>query len=105
MQIADFSASNVSAMYVSEFIHESVHVWQYEQWGLIEYGHQALQASGSNAYDHAITATSNFSAFNMEGQAMISQNYYLMTHGFTPLKALNNPSAGEYGSVLSQVRR
>lgn len=104
VQISDFSAVNVAATAVSEFLHESLHVWQYAQWGFGGYAAEDARASGPHAYETTITARSSFSALNMEQQAMIVQNYYLMTHGYSPMQAMNTPTSGDFGSVLSQVR-
>lgn len=98
--ISDFSASGVSTLDVSTLVHEFVHVWQYENWGTIAY---LANAAATHTYAYSLSPTTRFDSMNMEQQAMVFQDYYLMSHGAVPLEATNSPSLQTYQSVTSQV--
>jgi hypothetical protein len=77
-----------------------VHVWQYENWGPIAY---LANAATTHTYAYSLYPNTSFNSMNMEQQAMVFQDYYLMSHGSVPLEAINSPSLQTYQSVTSQV--
>lgn len=99
--IPDFSDPSVSAFDVSTVVHEFVHVWQYVNWGAISY---LATASVTHTYSFALSPNTNFNSMNMEQQAMVFQDYYLMMHGYNPILTTNAPSLQTFQSVTSQVR-
>jgi hypothetical protein len=57
-----------------------------------------------HTYSFALSPNTNFNSMNMEQQAMILQDYYLMTHGYNPIFTTNSPTLQTFQSVTSQVR-
>lgn len=90
------------------FIHELVHVWQYERHGSV-YISEALWAQRwGGGYDYGGLAPlmnysqgKGLSAFNFEQQADIIEDYYRWTTGLPLQWALNVPGIGE---VLEKYR-
>lgn len=75
------------------FIHELVHVWQYEQVGSV-YIPRALHAQrskagynygGPEALQAALEAGKDLRHFNYEQQGDIAADYFCLLHGYTPL--------------------
>jgi|GEM_PF-6891628 len=98
-RIPDISTSFAAAR--AELIHESVHVWQFYQWGPIKYYARAAKTS---TYAYTLDSKSSYSSFNMEQQAAIFEDFYLMGQGVSGGSVLNSPSSSDYQAVISQVR-
>jgi hypothetical protein len=83
------------------FIHELVHVWQYERYGSV-YISEALWAQRwGGGYDYGgleplfhYSQCKGLSAFNFEQQADIIEDYYRWTAGMPLQWALNVPGIG-----------
>jgi hypothetical protein len=90
------------------FIHELVHIWQYERYGSV-YISEALWAQRwGRGYDYGglvplmnYSEGTGLSAFNFEQQADIIEDYYRWTAGLPLQWALNVPGIGE---VLEKYR-
>jgi len=98
--ISDFSAPGVSAHDVSTFVHELAHVWQFVQWGGSDI---CVEGATERKYEFALHPDTQFLSLKMEQQAMVVQNYYLMTHGYPSFLATNSPSLETVQSVISQI--
>ena len=90
------------------FIHELVHIWQYEQYGSA-YISEALWAQRwGGGYDYGgldplinYSAGRGLSGFNFEQQADIIEDYYRWKTGLPLQWAMNVPGVGE---VLERYR-
>jgi hypothetical protein len=81
----------------AEFIHEMVHVWQYY------HGYHKLLQAGwlwlSNltnymkSYPYDLSYSANFDSYNMEQQACIIEDWWLITH--------DRPAQNNHGSLKS----
>lgn len=78
----DFSAAG-SAL-IGTFIHEMVHVWQLQNWGIVEY--TARGAASVNNYDYRAIFNSgaSFDSLPMEAQAQFISDYYRSLNGLGP---------------------
>jgi hypothetical protein len=83
-------------------VHELVHIWQYENWGPLAY---VLTAATTSTYTFELYPSTSFESLNMEQQAMVFQDLYLMTNGAPPLHVLNSPSLEDFQDVASQARQ
>lgn len=90
------------------FIHELVHIWQYEQVGSA-YIPRALHAQRSKAGYHyggpealqaALEAGKDLRHFNYEQQGDIVADYFCLLHGYTPLYC---PADRRYLSLFQAV--
>lgn len=90
------------------FIHELVHVWQYERYGSVYISESLWAQRWGGGYDYGgLVPLKNYSegkglsAFNFEQQADIIEDYYRWTTGLPLQWALNVPGIGE---VLEKYR-
>jgi hypothetical protein len=76
--LADFSTAGVSSM--AWLVHEIAHCWQHQngQWVMLRGIYERQYRYG------AITATTDFSKFNIEQQASVVEDYYNLLNGGTP---------------------
>ncbi len=78
----------------SWLIHELTHVWQYQHGVNV-----ILAAPFSRNYDYGkITATTNFAKLNIEQQAALVADYYLIQHGLAPYHG--SGTLAEYRAVV-----
>jgi len=84
----------------STFIHELVHVWQYERFGSV-YIYYALMAQkstmgynygGASALSYAINQKKKLVDFNFEQQGDLIEDYYRISNGYAPTWGLANQS-------------
>jgi hypothetical protein len=106
----DYSAEHAGR--ASVFVHEMVHVWQSGHGrhnvlrGLylwIKYDH--ILGDYDNSYNYDLDSSSSFNYFNMEQQAQIIQDYYLVSKGFSPEKNDGTrKSLGDYLPFVAQLK-
>ena len=66
---------------------------------------RSLEAAGVDVYAYTIDEKTVFKDLNMEQQAQVFQDRFLIANGKLPLKALNKASLATYDKVISQVKQ
>ncbi len=99
----DFSTANLAKQWV--FVHEMTHVWQFYhgQNVILEAIGLGIQKMGNYgaSYAYALTPTSNFGDFNLEQQASIVADYWILTKGGIPQDNLAKaPKLIDYTSTM-----
>jgi hypothetical protein len=94
----------------STFVHEFVHVWQFtQQWGgellgLVQWG---IKAATTQTYGYALTNNTNFSDLNMEQQAQVVQDHFLLANSQPVVsiapEAYVTPALSVYQKAFDQV--
>ena len=71
------------------FMHEMVHVWQYQMGYRVKLNALRVTARGSSAYAYNLTPDSHLRDFNMEQQGNIMSDYYMICVRNKPDEAFN----------------
>lgn len=74
----DFSAGKPDDRGKALFMHEMVHIWQYQMDYWIKLHAMWVTIRGASAYAYNLTAASQLSDFNMEQQGNIVSDYYMI---------------------------
>jgi hypothetical protein len=86
----DFSSSSINGRWHALFMHEMVHVWQYQMgYGVKRHG-LTVSSRGDSAYVYHLTEKSQLRDFNMEQQGNIMSDYYMICVVDDPLGAFNS---------------
>ncbi|MBN3787354.1 hypothetical protein G3N94_10670 [Burkholderia sp. Ac-20353] len=77
------------------FMHEMVHVWQYQMGYAVKRNALTVTSRGKTAYAYTLTPTSRLSEFNMEQQGDIMSDYYMICILERPQPAHNRAMSPE----------
>ena len=85
----DFASPELSPRWAALFMHEMVHVWQYQMgYGVKRHG-LTVTSQGSSAYAYRLAPDSRLSDFNMEQQGDLMSDYYMICVRNDNANALN----------------
>lgn len=107
---SDFSAANVSLTQKWIFFHELTHAWQYYHRMDVLFSAVGLWLSNLGcgygaAYPYSLRSSKKFSSFNIEQQASIVADYWLMTQSANPVRNKDpNPTVAEYQPFINQLQ-
>ncbi len=111
--VSFYTINSWGPMSNSLLLHEMTHVWQYEKMGIV-YIVKALRAQvskmgynygGVSALKAYIKSGKPFQAFNLEQQAEIVTDLYLLKNGYTPRWGLGKyPDLKVYESFVKQIQ-
>lgn len=104
----DYSGAGVLRSEAATFLHEMTHVWQDQNGVDIEASQiEALQKTSGDylaIYDYTLRPGAEFLDYNIEQQARIVQDYYLLDQGLPPRSEfpapLATPTAEDYLDIL-----
>lgn len=96
--IPDFSAPGVNPGDVAVFLHELNHVWEYTQWGFVEY---YARAATERTYTYSISPATSFGSLGMEQESAVVEDYYRVSNGLPARWAITPTPLSTYQSVLS----
>ncbi|QRN53013.1 hypothetical protein [Dyella caseinilytica] len=85
----DFSSPQIDPRNRALFMHEMVHVWQYQMGYAVKRHGLTVTSRGESAYAYRLTPDSHLCDFNMEQQGNIMSDYYMICVLQNPAKAFN----------------
>jgi len=74
----DFSSPFIKSTWRALFMHEMVHVWQYQMGYAVKRHGLTITSRGRSAYFYRLIEDSRLSDFNMEQQGNIMSDYYMI---------------------------
>jgi type VI secretion system secreted protein VgrG len=107
--VADFSDPGVPADKSGVFVHEMTHVWQFhhDYHKLLQFGWLYVSKffDYEKAYPYDLASSSDFDYYNMEQQAAIVEDWWLITHNSRPSNNTGaRTSAADYAPFLAQIQ-
>ncbi|GLQ49338.1 hypothetical protein ACFFJT_20470 [Dyella flava] len=85
----DFASPEIDPRNRALFMHEMVHVWQYQMDYAVKRHGLTVTSRGESAYAYLLTPDSHLCDFNMEQQGNIMSDYYMICVLQNPAKAFN----------------
>jgi hypothetical protein len=102
----DYSLAPVTRAAV--FVHEMVHVWQsgHGSHNILRGAYLWIKYNDyEDAYKYNLDSSASFSYFNMEQQAAIIEDYYLVSKGLTPDSNVGTrKSVADYAPYVAQLK-